>query len=399
MNEPGPLQGLTVLDLSQGIAGPSCGNHFAEYGARVIKIEPPDGDWIRKLGTDIAGTSSPAIAYNRGKESLALNLKRPEACDIALKLAARAQVLIESARPGVTERLGLGFGAVKAASPDIIYVSVSGWGQHGPNRTEPMVDTVGQAVSGLMSVTRDRDGAPVKVNATLIDAITGLYAFQAAIMALWGKQPGSGARHLDISLLQAAAHIQAPNILEYAYVGRSPGLLNPPAGNYRTQDGWIAITLVNEAQFAGICAAIGRPELVEDAHFTSFQTRKANVAALTEILDAALTTRTTDDWVQRMTAAGALASRINTYGDWLADLHVAAVAAAPPYALANGRTAALPHLPSARPFTAGVPRIGQHTYALLAEAGLAGSEIDRFLALGIALSADTAQRANEAGQP
>jgi len=384
VREPGPLQGLTVLDLSQGIAGPSCGGHFAEYGARVIKLEPPGGDWIRKLGSDIAGTSSPAIAYNRGKESLALDLKRPEARDVALTLAARAQVFIESARPGAMDRLGLGFAAVKAANPDIVYVSVSGWGQRGPNRAEPMVDTVGQAVSGLMSVTRDRDGAPVKVNATLIDAVTGLYAFQAAIMALWGKRPASGARHLDISLLQAAAHVQAPNILEYGYAGRPPGLLNPPAGNYRTKDGWIAITLVNEAQFAGICAAIGKPELAQDARFKSFQARKDNIAILTQILDTELATRTTADWSARMTSAGALASRINTYGDWLADPHVAAVGAAPPYALTNGRTAPLPHLPGTGPFAAPVPRVGQHTTALLAEAGLSVSEIAHLLTLEVA---------------
>ena len=384
MREPEPLQGLTVLDLSQGIAGPSCGGHFAEYGARVIKLEPLGGDWIRKLGSDIAGTSSPAIAYNRGKESLALDLKRPEARDVALTLAVRAQVFIESARPGAMDRLGLGFAAVKAANPDIVYVSVSGWGQRGPNRAEPMVDTVGQAVSGLMSVTRDRDGAPVKVNATLIDAVTGLYAFQAAIMALWGKRPASGAHHLDISLLQAAAHVQAPNILEYGYAGRPPGLLNPPAGNYRTKDGWIAITLVNEAQFAGICAAIGRPELAQDARFKSFQARKANIAILTPILDTALATRTTEDWVAHLTGAGALASGINTYGDWLADPHVAAVGAAPPYALTNGRTAPLPHLPGTGPFAAPVPRVGQHTTALLAEAGLTVSEIDRLLTLEVA---------------
>lgn len=399
MSEPGPLHGLTVLDLSQGIAGPSCGGHFAEYGARVIKIEPPGGDWIRKLGTDIAGTSSPAIAYNRGKESLALDLKQAEARDVALQLAARAQVLIENARPGAMDRLGLGFQAVKAVNSGIVYVSVSGWGQRGPNRTEPMVDTVGQAVSGLMSVTRHRDGAPVKVNATLIDAITGLYAFQAATMALWNATPARAARHLDISLLQAAAHVQAPNLLEYGYVGKPPGLLNPPAGNYRTKDGWIAITLVNEAQFAGICSAIGMPELAGDARFNSFQTRKANIAALTEILDAALATRSTDEWVARMAGAGALASRINTYGDWLADAHVAAVAAAPPYTLANGRTAPLPHLPGAHPFAAPVPRVGQHTRALLAEAGLPPDAIDRLLARGIASDADSAPPSPAQGQP
>lgn len=384
MQEPGPLNGLCVLDLSQGIAGPSCAGHFAEYGARVIKVEPPPGDWIRRLGTDIAGTSSPAIAYNRGKQSLALDLKQPEARAIALTLAARAHVLVENARPGAMDRLGLGFDAVKAANADIIYVSVSGWGQRGPKRAEAMVDTVGQAVSGLMSVTRDRENAPVKVNATLIDAITGLYAFQAAVMALWNRRPGSGARHLDISLLQAAAHIQAPNILEYGYVGGPPGLLNPPAGNYRTRDGWIAVTLVNEAQFSGICVAIGRPELAQDPRFISFQARKENVAALTGILDDALATRTTDDWVARMAAAGALASRINTYGDWLADGQVQAVEAAPLYALRNGRTAPLPHMPGRNAFSAPVPRIGQHTRELLAEAGLSNGEIAELLERGIA---------------
>src|SRR5689334_18279928 len=118
----GPLSGLTVLDMSQGIAGPSCGGHFAEFGARVIKIEPPQGDWMRPLGTRIAGTSAQAILYNRGKESLALDIRTPEGRDIALMLAERADVAIENARPGVMERLGLGFDHLKARQPDIVYV-------------------------------------------------------------------------------------------------------------------------------------------------------------------------------------------------------------------------------------------------------------------------------------
>ncbi len=385
MPEAKPLQGLTVLDVSQGIAGPSCGGHFAEYGARVLKIEPLEGDWIRKLGTPIAGMSSQAIAYNRGKESLALDLKRAEGRAVALKLAAQAHVFIENARPGIMDRLGLGFEAVKSVSPDIVYVSVSGWGQHGPNRAWPMVDTVGQAVSGLMSVMRSRDGSPVKMNATLVDGMTGLYAFQAAAMALWGRKPGDGARHLDISLLQSSAHMQGPNVLEYSHVGHPPGPYNSPAGNYRASDGWLAITLVNEAQFTGICRAIGRPELARDPRFDSFQTRKANVAELTHILDTVLVTRSTADWVERFAKAGGLASQINTYGDWLDDAHVSAVSAAPPYALDTGETVRLPHLPGAPPFNAPVPRIGQHTRGLLALAGLAPDDIERLVRAGIAL--------------
>jgi len=383
----GPLAGITVLDMSQGIAGPSCGGYFAEHGARVIKLEPPEGDWMRHLGTRIDGMSSQTIAYNRGKESLGIDIRRPEGRDVALKLAEQADVAIESARPGVFERLGLGFEALKARNPDIIYISVSGWGQRGPNRERPMVDTIGQAISGFMSATRSREGAPVKVDVPFIDAFTGLYAFQAASMALWGKAKGSGARHIDISLMQSAAHAQSPNILEYGFVGRPPGLLNPPAGNYRTGDGWIAITLVNQAQFEGICRAIGRPDVITDQRFTTVAGRKENVAALRAILDEALPARTTAAWAAIFDNEGALASGINTYGDWLADPHVQAVEAAPAYALSDGGTVPLPHLPGQVPFEADVPIIGQHTRALLAEAGMGAEVIDKLLASKVARQA------------
>ncbi len=383
----GPLAAITVLDMSQGIAGPSCGGYFAEHGARVIKIEPPEGDWMRHLGTRIDAMSSQTIAYNRGKESLALDLRKSEGRDIALKLAERADVAIESARPGVFERLGLGFEAIKARNPDVIYVSVSGWGQRGPNRERPMVDTIGQAISGFMSATRARDGAPVKVDVPFIDAFTGLYAFQAASMALWGKAKGSGARHIDISLMQSAAHAQSPNILEYGFVGRPPGLLNPPAGNYRTRDGWIAITLVNQAQFEGICRAVGRADAISDARFTTVAGRKEHVAALRDILEEALAARTTAEWVPIFEKEGALASAINTYGDWLEDPHVQAVEAAPGYPLSDGKAVPLPHLPGQKPNMATVPTIGEHTRALLAEAGMGAASIDALIASKLARQA------------
>lgn len=387
MPRSGPLSAITVLDMSQGIAGPSCGGYFAEHGARVIKIEPPEGDWMRHLGTRIDGMSSQTIAYNRGKESLAIDIRKPEGRDVALKLAERTDVAIESARPGVFERLGLGFEALKARNPDIIYVSVSGWGQRGPNRERAMVDTIGQAVSGFMAATRSREGAPVKVDVPFIDAFTGLYAFQAASMALWGKAKGSGARHIDISLVQSAAHAQSPNILEYGFVGRPPGLLNPPAGNYRTRDGWLAVTLVNQAQFEGICRAIGRPEVIADARFATVAGRKEHVAALRAMLDEALATRTTAEWTAIFDREDALASGINSYGDWLDDPHIQAVEAAPAYALSNGRTVPLPHLPGQPAFDAPVPAIGQSTRALLAEAGMGTAATDALIVSKVARQA------------
>ncbi len=385
MSKPsaGPLASLRILDMSQGIAGPSCAGHFAEFGADVVKIEPPEGDWMRPLGSRVAGTSPQAVTYNRGKQSLAIDLKSSQGRDIALQLAAKSHVAIESARPGVMERLGLGFQALKAVRPDIIYVSISGFGQTGPNREAPLVDALAQAKSGLMSVMRSREGAPVKMDATLIDAITGLYAFQAASMALWGRQPGSEARHIDISLMQAAAHIQAPNILEWDYVGKAPGVLNPPAGNYRTKDGFLVLTTVTEAQFKGIFQAIGQPEIATDARFATMAARKTNLAELRAIVDAALATRTTTEWIPAFEKAGALASAISTYGDWLADEHAKAVGSAPAYTFATGETARIPHLPGQPPNTAPVPGIGEHSREVLAELGLARGDIEALIASGV----------------
>lgn len=376
MDRPNPLNGLLVLDMSQGIAGPSCGSHFAAYGARVIKIEPPEGDWIRKLGTPIAGASSATIVYNRGKESIAIDLKSEEGREIALEIGEKADVVIESARPGVMERLGLGFADFRERNPSVVYISISGYGQRGPKRETAMVDTVGQAYSGLMSVIRSREGAPVKIDVPLIDAITGLYAFQAASMELWGRKAGEPGRHLDISLMQSAAHIQALNVVEHAFVGRPPALLNPPAGNYPTADGWIAVTLVTEEQFRAICRAIGRPELATDPRFATFAVRRENLKELRRELDAALKTKPTHEWAAAFAKEGALGAPINDYGDWLADDHVVSVAAAPDYELATGETVRLPHLPGGVMDDAAVPIIGEHTRSVLADFGYTRDEID-----------------------
>ncbi len=378
-----PLAGLTVLDMSQGIAGPSCASHFAAYGARVIKLEPPEGDWIRKLGTRIAGASSSTIVYNRGKESIAVDLKTEEGREIALELGEKAQVVLESARPGVMERLGLGFSAFRERNPGIVYVSISGYGQRGPKREAAMVDTVGQAFSGLMSVIRSREGAPVKIDVPLIDAITGLYAFQAASMELWGRKPEQPGRHIDISLMQSAAHIQALNIVEHAYVGKPPALLNPPAGNYPTSDGWIAVTLVTEAQYQSICRALERPDLATNPKFATFAARSTNLVELRREMDSVLKTRPTQHWAQAFAREGALGAPIYNYGDWLDDAHVMAVEAAPEYELATGETVALPHLPGGIMDDAAVPIIGEHSRSVLAELGYTRDEVDALVGRGV----------------
>jgi crotonobetainyl-CoA:carnitine CoA-transferase CaiB-like acyl-CoA transferase len=381
--ETKPLAGITVLDMSQGIAGPSCASHFAAYGARVIKLEPREGDWIRRLGARIAGSSAATLAYNRGKESIAVDLKTEEGREIALELGERAQVVLESARPGVMERLGLGFSAFRERNPGVVYLSISGYGQRGPKRETAMVDTVGQAFSGLMSVIRSREGAPVKIDVPLIDAITGLYAFQAASMELWGRKPEQPGRHLDISLMQSAAHVQALNIIESAFLGRPPGLINPPAGNYPTADGWIAITLVTEAQYQAICRALGRPDLATDPRFATFATRSEHLALLRREMDGVLKTKPTQHWAEVFAREGALGAPINDYGDWLGDAHVEAIDAAPDYILPDGGTVRMPHLPGGVMDDAAVPIIGEHSRAVLTELGYTRDEVDALVGRGV----------------
>ncbi|MGI9385673.1 MAG: CaiB/BaiF CoA transferase family protein [Methyloligellaceae bacterium] len=390
MSQAKPLEHIVVLDISQGIAGPYCGGLFAEYGARVIKVEQPEGDWMRGLGQGVGNMTAAVLTYNRGKEGLAIDVKAPEGKAAVLALAEKVDVFIQSARPGVMDRLGVGYDAVKARNPRIVYVSVSGYGLTGPYSTRPMTDTIAQAQSGLMSVNRGRDGIPHKIDTTIVDAITGLYAFQAASMAVFGPREERQAREIDISLLQSAAAIQAPKIVEYGILGRMPELLNAPAGTYPTKDGWIAITLVKDAGFPPIVQTLGRPELADDPRFKTFDDRRRNIDALIEIMEAELVKETTAVWVEKLGEAGVLSSAIHDYGDWLADENVRAIGAAPPAALPSGETLPFPRTPGGPPLEATAPQIGQHTRTLLAEAGLDEQAIEGLLARGVARDADGA---------
>lgn len=369
----GPLEGVLVVDFSQGIAGPYAGRLLADHGARVIKVEPPAGDWMRALGQGPEGTSASALYYNLGKESVVIDLKASAGVGKAMALAARADVVIESGRPGVMRGLGLGFEAVRERNQGVIYLSVSGFGRTGPRAGEPMTDTVAQAFSGWMSINRGRDGIPHKQDTTIVDAVTGLYGFQAVVMALWQGARGGRereARHLDVSLMQSAAAILAPKILETAFLGTAPVAINAPAGSYRTSDGWIAVTLVREAQFRALAEAIGAPELAEDPRYASFAERARNVRPLMQAIEARLKRGTTAEWQARLNAAGVLASRINDFADWLGEPQVAASAAAPRRDVLPGAALPVPRSPGGEAPERRAPRLGEHTGAVLSEFGL-----------------------------
>lgn len=360
----GPLSGRLALDLTQGIAGPYAGRLLAEHGCRVIKVEPPEGDWIRQIGSGPGGTSVNFLYYNLGKESVTLDLKAPAGVAAGLAIAGRADVVLESARPGVMDRLGLGFDAVRALNHRVVYLSVSGFGLTGPRARDPMTDTIAQAYSGMMSINKGADGVPHKIQTTIVDAITGLYAFQAVSMALMAGGP---ARRLDVSLMQSAAAIMGPKVMEFAHHGHMPATPNAPAGSYRTADGWIAITLVRESHFVSMAAALGRPELSSDPRFATFAARLRNLDALVATLAQVLAAKSTDEWLAIFAERGVLASPINDFGDWLAEPHVIDSGAAPVTRVGPGAESPTPRTPGRAPFLAPAPAAGSDTDRVLAE--------------------------------
>ena len=189
-----PFSGLNVVDLSQGVAGPHCGMLFAQNGADVIKVEPPGGDWGRTIGARYGDFCAYNVAFNRGKRSLAVDLKSELGLDVTRRLLQAADVVVENYRPGVLQRFALDYATLRATNPEVVYVSITGFGQTGPRASLPATDAILQSFSGLMSVNRGNDGMPHRVNVLLIDVATGLYAFQAASTALYKRAVRGGGR-------------------------------------------------------------------------------------------------------------------------------------------------------------------------------------------------------------
>jgi len=380
MPDHSPLKGIRVVDMSQGIAGPHCGMLLALYGAEVIKLEPPTGDWMRGIGPRYGGQTSHSANYNRGKKSLILDLKDPKALAAARKLIDRADVFIENFRPGAVARLGLGYDEVKKTNPGLVYLSISGFGQTGPYRDRPCTDTVAQAFSGMMTMNRAMDDTPVRAGIFMIDAVTGLYGFQAVSMALFGRRETGEGRYLDVSLMQSIAAIMSPHITD-SYLQKGP--LKPPnvpGGVYQSKDGYVLVTLLNERQFQSICRVIGMPALAEDERFDSFEKRADNRHLLLPILQDIFKTQTSDYWADHMREADVLTSRVNGPLDWLNDPHVQAVNAAPMVTQPGLGPIPVPNIPAAMPGGDHDPRhrlpdIGEHTEQVLTELGLSADEI------------------------
>lgn len=379
-----PLAGVRVLDLGQYIAGPGAAMALAELGASVTKLEPLAGDQARHIGRY---GESMVRAYNRGKRSIALDLKSDAGRAVALRLAARSDVVIQNLRPGVVEALGLGPAELRARHPRLVYLSISGFGSGGPSRERPGYDIAAQAESGLMSVTGEPDRLPQKVGVPIVDAAAAQLGAQAVLAALYGRERSGVGETLEVSLLETALHLQAATWCEYLDGAPEPTRIgdgqphNAPAADVvPTRDGHIVLSAYAEDHWQRFCRVVGREALAADPRFCSNERRVAHRAELREALRECLAPYTTQECVALLGRNRIVVGAVRRYADVLASADVAASGILVDAALPDGghyRALGLPYRigNAARPAPRAAPACGADSAAVLAEAGYSEAEI------------------------
>jgi crotonobetainyl-CoA:carnitine CoA-transferase CaiB-like acyl-CoA transferase len=393
-----PYEGLKVLDISQGVAGPHCGMLLARHGASVVKLEPLAGDWGRQVGKTYGDNCAYGMAFNRGKRSLALDLKNPEGKAIALRLANAADVVIENNRPGVTARLGLDYETVRQQNPEVVYLSISGFGQTGPNANLPATDSVMQAFSGLMSINRDTAGLPQRINLLAIDVVTGLYGFQAVAPALYRRAMKGGGTHIKTSLMEAVGAFQSAKMIEFELDGGETAPLGVPVAMFEAKDGFLNINGRRDAHFAAMCEVVGLPELADDPKYRTVAARFENEAELMPLLRPAVARMTVAELSTGLTGADVLHAPVQDYGDYFQSEHVREVEAVRWIEQSGVGRIPMPTIPGIRPPREGdamvhAPHLGEHSQEILLELGHSEQEIDELAengAIGLFAGAGTA---------
>ena len=388
MPTPMPLEGVKVFDATQGVAGPHSTMLLAQHGAEVAKLEPLDGDWGRTLGKTYGDQCAHSVVFNRGKKSLAMDMKNKAAQEVAFRLASEADVVVESFRPGVMARFGIGYEQVKAVNPEVIYLSVTGFGQQGPYNRLPVTDSVIQAFSGWMSINRDTSGTPQRIGMIAIDVMTGLYAYQAISSALLRKfRFGKGA-YIDCSLMQSAAAFQSAKVMEYYLEGGAPQVLYVPVGTMRTADGFINVTAMREHHYVSLCKVLGRGDLAGDPRYSTREKRIEREAELMPIVRAEFLKRTTAEWAEALTEAGVMNAPVSTYDHFLADEHVRTVESVS-WMEHPGMPGALPlsNIPGLAKVGSNevldtAPHIGEHSREILLREGWTPAQVEELIAAG-----------------
>jgi formyl-CoA transferase len=383
---PLALEGIRVIDLTQVMAGPSCTMLLGDLGADVIKVETPGtGDLSRSMGgarLRMRGKdNAPFLALNRNKRSIELDLKAPGDREAFLRLALTADVVVENFRPGVARRLGVDYDAVRAVNPRIVYASISGFGQTGPYADRPGLDLIAQGMSGVMSVTGERNGAPVKCGVPIADLAAGLYAASGILAALLARERTGEGQYVETSLFEAALALSAWESTEYWATGDAPHpwgsahRLNAPYQAFRTADGHITLAAITPRQWEALCGALGRAELAADPRFATNAARMANLPALVEEIEGALAGASTAEWVERLLAAGLPAGPIHDYRQVFDDPHTRArrmVEETEHPVEGTIRMLGFPLKMSATPprIRRPPPLLGEHTAELLEELGI-----------------------------
>jgi CoA:oxalate CoA-transferase len=318
----GPFAGLLVIDLTRVLAGPYCTMMLAELGARVIKVENPHGgDDARQFDPFIDGKSAYFLSLNRGKESIALNLKGAADRDLFLAMVRRGDVLVENYRPGTLERLGLGYDRLRQVNPRLIYAAVSGFGHTGPWSHKPAYDMIVQALGGLMSVTGQPGSPPTKAGTSIGDITGGLFCALGIASALYHREKTGQGMKVDVSMLDGQIAILESAVMRYAITGQAPrpmGNRHPsitPFEPYAAADRPLIIAAGNDDLFTRLCQALGQPALAADPRFATNRDRNRNVDALKDALEAVLRTAPAAHWVEVLDAAGVPCSLIHTVAD------------------------------------------------------------------------------------
>jgi len=367
--------GLTVLDLSQGIAGPYCGLILRQQGARVIKVEPPGGDWARQMGRTRAGHTAIDIACNTGKESVLLDTRTEAGRNALRRLAEASDVVIQNYRPGVAERMGVGYDALAARNPALVYVSITGYGRHGPLAALPAVDTTMQAYCGLMHVNRDAAGQPRRIPFFLLDLSTGLYAAQLASSALYGAARRGRGRHVQVSLLESGTALQSYLLLDDAmFPDAEAAVANAPAGLFQASDGPLYVSMLNDAMFVRLAGVMGFDDWLADDSLRTSAGRIPRSPELCRRLGDALAVSPVAHWAALFTEHDILFARVGKPRDLPGSAQC--VGAGVFGSVAQPGIGALPwaNLPGLAGATGPsgtAPLPGEHTGAVLAEFGIA----------------------------